>query len=131
MAQVWLIQEIATLQDMTIQEPLIDTLSPDGRLARIHLRPFIREGGSTDTLLAAFVRTANEFPGQLDLLRRYWVIAERMAEEGSLAFSPAVLREFFTGMQNQGYPAIHHSDTYRADYQPAYRVVALDFMVRP
>ncbi|UCH11462.1 MAG: hypothetical protein JSU61_06135, partial [Fidelibacterota bacterium] len=128
MARAWLTREMATLTDIATADPLIDTLSPDGQLARIHLRPFLRAGGSPDSLLAAFVRTANEFPGQQEMLRRYWNTAERMAEEGSLAFSPDDLRDFFTDMQTRDFPAVHHSEVYRNTYQPAYRVVALEFL---
>ena len=131
MARDWLTREIADLPDIAAVEPLIDTLSHDSRLARIHLRPFLQAGGSPDSLLAAFVRTANQFPGQPDMLRSYWHIAEQMAAEGLLSFSPSDLRTFFTDMHARDFPAVHHSELYRNTYQPAYRVVALEFISLP
>ena len=40
-------------------EPLVDTLGTGG-LREIHLRPFLASGGTPDSLLNAFVRTAQE-----------------------------------------------------------------------
>ncbi|UCD37558.1 MAG: hypothetical protein JSW54_12120 [Fidelibacterota bacterium] len=123
MARAWLTREMASLEDLASPEPIIDTLSPDGLLARIHLRPFLKAGGSPDTLLTAFVQTANEFRGDPETLRRYWALAEKMAERRDLSFPPDELAAFFTEMESQGFPAVHHSEVYRNTYLPAYRVV--------
>jgi len=59
MAEQWLAREIAALPPGPA-EPTVDTLGMGGRFARIHLRPFLTAGGSPDSLLTAFVRTAQE-----------------------------------------------------------------------
>jgi hypothetical protein len=59
MAEQWLAREIATL-GAGPAEPLVDTLGMGGRFARIHLRPFLASNGIPDSLLNAFVRTAQE-----------------------------------------------------------------------
>lgn len=56
-------------------EPAIDRISADGQIVRVHLRPFLTENGDPEALLTAFVRTANEFHGDEQVLKNYWGIA--------------------------------------------------------
>jgi len=46
-----------------------------------------------------------------------------MAASGEAPFSPAALEAFLTEYDAQGRPAVSHSETYRAAYRPAYRVM--------
>jgi hypothetical protein len=111
------------------REPTIDPIAPDGRIVRVHLRPFLAAGGDATGLLDAFVRTANEFRGSHERLRSSWATVEALAADGSL---PAVSRvdteTFGRRMEDAGYPAVHHSAAYGATYRPAYRVVARAFL---
>lgn len=127
MARRWMDDEIATLSD-GLPEPLLDPLTPDGRLARVHLRPYLAEGGSPEDLLQAFVQTANTYHGSKEQLRAYWQTAETMAEAGDLPFPPDTMAVFIARMAEAGYPAVHHSDAYNEAYHPAYRVVAVDLL---
>jgi len=61
-------------------EPVLDPLSPDGRLVRVHLRPYLAAGGDPEALLRAFVRTANEWRGAPETLRTYGRAAARMLD---------------------------------------------------
>ncbi|MBE9479823.1 MAG: hypothetical protein IMY80_07640 [Chloroflexi bacterium] len=113
------------------EEPLEDIISADGRMARIHLRPYIASNASLENLFQAFVRTANEFEGSTMRLKRYRSYAERLAGDCSFAFSRTEIRAFFDQMEAQGFPAVHHSASYAAAYQPAYRVVLHEFLEYP
>ncbi|MFB0515836.1 MAG: hypothetical protein ACETWG_04420 [Candidatus Neomarinimicrobiota bacterium] len=126
-----LARELATLRYAPITEPLSDTLSPDGRLVRIHLRPYLSRGGNPDALVAAFVRTASEFRGKTAVLKRYWSYAEAMAKDDELPFTPGELKAFFAEMRSQGFPAVHHSEPYRTAYHPAYRVILREYLDLP
>jgi hypothetical protein len=53
----WMEDEIAGL-DMNKDDALIDTLSPDGRIVRVNLRPFLKEGYNPNQLLKSFSRKA-------------------------------------------------------------------------
>jgi hypothetical protein len=126
-ARLWLERERQTLAPGS-REPIVDPISPDGRLVRIHLRPYLAAGRDLAQLSEAFVRTAREYRGTEAALRRYWRYAERMAAVGLLPFAREALRGFFVAMQAEGFPAVHHSDTYARSYRPAYRVIVHSFL---
>jgi hypothetical protein len=126
-ARRWMEREIAGLPPGP-PEPLVDPLSPDGRLARVHLRPYLGAGHDPERLLEAFVRTANGFSGSIPQLERYWKTATRMAASGALPFSVNRMRQFFEEQDDKGHPAVHHTATYREAYAPAYRVVGLEYL---
>ena len=119
----WMEREIASLADGP-DDPLFDPLTPDSQLVRVHLRPYLAEGGDPDALVRAFVETANTYPGSEERLRRFWQYAERSAAAGTLPFSPDAMATFLAKQAEAGYPAVHHSARYEAAYAPAYRVVA-------
>ncbi len=120
-ARAWLERELGEM-GAGPPEPLTEPISPDGRLLRVHLRPYVAQGGDAEALLAAFIRTANESHGDPRLLVRRWRLAS-----GLRFFPRAEMERFFQSMQAQGFPAVHHSDTYSRLYRPAYRVVAAPF----
>ena len=110
------------------EEPIVDPISPDGRVVRINLRPYLAARGNVAGLLEAFVRTAREHRGTAATLHRYWRYAERMAAASLLPFAGEMLQGFFAAMQIQGFPAVHHSETYAKTYRPAYRVIVREFL---
>ncbi len=122
MAREWLDQEVAGLQPWS-DEAVLDTISADGRMVRVNLRPYLAAGGSRDALLRAFIGTARDFLGSEAALRRDLDLAERMADARLLPFSRADLHAYFEQMRARGYPAVEHSPGYEAAYRPAYRVV--------
>ena len=122
MAARWLDVEMAGLGP-DAGEPVVDTISPDGRMARVNLRPYFACGGGRRPLLAAFLRTAREHEGSRESLRRRLEYAERTAGEGSIPLPRAELRGYFEVMRSRGYPLVEHSDEYLDAYRPAYRVV--------
>jgi hypothetical protein len=130
MARNWMDREIASLDTAAAFEPLIDPLLPDSQLVRVNLRPYLRKGGDPELLLHAFVRTANEYPGDSAALERFWSIAEVMCAEGGLPFPAAELEAFFAARREQGFPAVHHSEDYGRLYRPAYRVISREFLAK-
>jgi hypothetical protein len=122
----WLEQEIASL-GAGPDDPLLDPISPDGGILRIHLRPFLAHGGNPALLLDAFIRTANEIHGSNRQLKDYWDEVEKMVVATELPFSRNDVRTFSEEMDVDNYLAIHHSQVYVAAYKPAYRVVAKIF----
>lgn len=110
------------------QDPLADPISPDGQILRIHLRPFVQQGLNADRLLAAFIRTARDFQGQKQNIRRYGGSACEVALEGLLPIAPEEVEQAFADMEAGNFPPVHHSPLYEEHYRPAYRVVARDFV---
>jgi hypothetical protein len=121
-ARIWLEQEWQNLQEGP-PEPTIDPIAPSGDIVRVNLRPYLESGGGPDSLLDAFVKTANEYCGSEEMLRQNWAYARRLAGEGQLPFNLKEMDKFLGEMEKKGFPAVHHSAVYEEAYRPAYRVV--------
>ncbi len=109
-------------------EPVKDVISPDGRLARVHLRSFMAAGGKPEALHRAFVETANSYPASPDKLAKFCGCLGDLAAAGGIPFKQQEVVAYFDAISRNGYPAIHHSEAFRNAYQPAYRVVAIDLL---
>jgi len=109
-------------------EPLIDPISPDGRIVRVHLRPFARLLLPQASPLDAFLRTAREVPPSTERLAGYTEAVIQLAEEGRPAFACSEARASMAEMQAGEFQPIHHSREYAHRYRPAYRVVAREVL---
>jgi hypothetical protein len=112
-AREWLENEVRNLID-PYPEPAIDPISPDGTLARVHLAPYLANGGELDTLLDAFLRTSREYRANFEKLAEYLTAAQQIIPGLAALTADLKLKNF---------PAVHHSTAYRVAYKPAYRVV--------
>lgn len=126
-AREWLLRELDEL-DKSTKEPLIDEISADGKIVRVHLRPYLARGEQPESLLQAFVRTANQYQGSTQRLAQYLQIVEQMVENGEIQLQLGSLRSFIEEMRAAGYPAVHHSPQYTEAYKPSYRVIARQFL---
>jgi hypothetical protein len=126
-ARRWMESELAELGDGPA-EPLVDPISPDGTLVRVHLRPFAARGGDPAKLVRAFVQTAQKKYGAREDLSAAWRQVEELAAAGKLPFTTDAARAFGEKMCAGGWPAVHHSKPFGAEYRPAYRVVAREFL---
>ena len=106
-------------------EPLIDPIRADGQLVRIHLRPWLERGLDAAALLEAFLQTARQWQGSSTGLEAALHSAESLAEE--LGLPAEAVAKCASRMKPLGFPAVHHSRTFEAEYRPAYRVVAVSF----
>jgi hypothetical protein len=109
-------------------EVLADPISPDGRLARVHLRPYLAAGHDLRALADAFEATASITPGSRDKLERFCGCLGDLADAGKIPFSRTEVTDYLDPIAAQGYPVVHHSEAFRAAYRPAYRVVALELL---
>lgn len=116
----WMSHEVAGLSSHPKppphQAPLVETLPPDGRFVRVHLRPFLSSGGRTDELLRAFVATAN---GRRGDTAQFACVEQALVGMGSGQAALAFLR----ARRIAGFNAVHHSAAFEKAYAPAYRVV--------
>ncbi|MCB9134072.1 MAG: hypothetical protein H6636_01510 [Anaerolineales bacterium] len=119
----WLIREIAEMGDGP-DDPLLDLLSPDGQIVRIHLRPYVRRSLDPEILHRAFILTGKEFSQSPANVLTYADIALHLTQTGQLPFQPPALQALIAEMQAAGFPAVHHSPAYETAYRPAYRVIA-------
>ena len=103
--------------------PLADVISPDGRLARIDLRAYVAKGLDIGALADAFAQTAATYPASPEKLAKFCGCLGDFADTGGIPFERAAVEAYMNARRDEGWPAVHHSDAYRAAYAPAYRVV--------
>jgi hypothetical protein len=129
-ARRWMEREVAALEsvDPVADEALFEFLRPDSALVRVNLRPYLAAGHESDSLLSAFIATANSYQPSPERLERGWQIVASLAISGTIPHDIDSLRTFFQSMREAGFPAVHHSSTYTEAYRPAYRVVSGDLV---
>ena len=126
-AAAWMSREVATLDTLpaTIAEPLLEPLPPDGRFVRVNLRPFMKANGNIDSLVVAFVATANK-PASDTSAFSCAEVALTGLRKLPAGLTVDSIKTFFALRRAQNFPAAHHSALYDRAYRPAYRVVAKD-----
>ncbi len=102
-----------------VAEPIVEPLPPDGRFVRVHLRPFQKQHGSTDSLLLAFIATANSAKGDTS---RFACAEQALSGAPWLAAARAA-GALIAEKRRSGFAAVHHSPAYEKAYGPAYRVI--------
>lgn len=102
--------------------------SLDGDYCRVHL-DVIREGLSASTLAKLFYLSAGHVEdGRERLLEKLSVLSE-VVEEGGIPFEKEAVTEALKEWRDADYPACHHSETFRAAYAPAYRLIKKEYAV--
>lgn len=129
-ARQWLDREWSTMGTGPL-ESVYDTIAPEGTLVRLNLRAWRDEGGSPDVVLAAFLATGRVPMGSPDQFEGAWATVVSLASRKAIAFDADALIEYGQMMRARGYPAVGHSDAYRARSRPAYRVVRRDLVRSP
>jgi len=118
----WMEEELRTMGEGP-EERLLDPISAEGNIVRVHLRPMVKAGLDSGVLLKAFLQSASIYHGSLQILQSSLTDAEELANTGGISVPADKARNFFRQMQEDGYPAVHHSESYEKLYRPAYRVV--------
>lgn len=128
----WMTREWATLTAPRPGESETQRLDPDGRVLRVHLRPYRGRGGDSEMLLAVFVASARQFRAPRSAFVEAWTALDRRLSRGRIGHVDRnAWATLDRGMRAQGYPAVHHSPEYETAYRPAYRVVLGALWVTP
>ena len=76
------------------------------------------------TVNRLFIAAANSVQGSMERFVQKLCVLRQCCEAGLLPFTPAGVDVFITKAQSaKSAPLLHHSDTYREAYRPAYRVI--------
>lgn len=94
-----------------------------GGFVRIHLEPLVGDGPALSALADAFVCSAETPCGSMEGFKIRLDALKKLTESGKAPFSALELAEFLKEYEKLGYPAVHHSENYRKNYHPAYRVI--------
>lgn len=98
-----------------------------GRYSRVHLG-YLAQGLRPETLAALFFRSARREPDGNARLLGLLDAARAEIEAGSIPFSLDEFDSARAEWEAAGFPAMHHSENFRAAYHPAYRVIANDLI---
>jgi hypothetical protein len=112
------------------EELLQDVISPDGLLARIHLRPYLAAGRDAGALHRALVETANSYPSSPDKLAKFCGCLGDLAAAGGMPLAREDVIAYIDEIARAGYPPVHHSAAFRNAYRPAYRVIAVGLLTK-
>ena len=104
-------------KDAELIEPL------GGDYCRVHISKINEMGLSPETLFRLFQVSSTEPAGDREAFEAGLVRLSEMINEGMLPLDPAESEKFLSEYRAAGCPATHHSDIFRAEYSPAYRVV--------
>jgi hypothetical protein len=132
-ARGWLEGEWRELEAAPVapRPPLLRPLRPDGRLVRldlVRLRALVSddagaaEAAALDTVAAAFAGTAGRWARDPALLADLWAALRADTTLWRPYFSATELAAFELE-RGPGWPAVHHSASYRRRHAPHYRVV--------
>lgn len=96
-------------------------------LARIYLS-CLGNDVPAEVLNEMFVHSANNKKGTIAGLEEKMKMVVSMCQEELIPFSADEAVKFFEAWEQNGYPAMSHSETYRQNYHPAYRVIENNFV---
>ena len=101
--------------------------SLDGSYSRVYLG-ILDKGLRPQTLARLFCLSAQaESDGKEQLIQKL-AITRELVEQGALPLDPSEFDRKLNAWRESDYPALHHSDSFRTAYRPAYRVIANKFV---
>jgi hypothetical protein len=96
-------------------------------LCRLYLGALREQDITLGTVNRFFLHTANNHRGSIPALEEKLSALAEACRTGDLPFSVEEAVAFIQECRRQGYPPISHSEAYRRQYSPAYRVVMAAF----
>ncbi len=104
-----------------------EVLELDGDYCRVSLS-CLQDGVSPETLGKLFCRSAKKEPHGKARLDAMLQTAKELIAEGALPFSPDSFDQALAWWESNGFCPVHHSETFRNAYRPAYRVIAKEYV---
>jgi len=98
-----------------------------GNYARLNL-DILNSGLKAETLGKLFFLTSEKEKGSPDDLLKAIEVLKELAEKNQTPFKEEKLITALSEWKEKGYPAIHHSETFRQNYHPSYRVIYRGFI---
>ena len=103
---------------------LVELLSGD--YCRVHLG-ILQDGLNAETFARLFALSARHEECGREKLEAMLTALQTMADAGELPFSAQETAEAVERWRKDGFPPLHHSEIFRQNYAPAYRVLRRDF----
>ena len=90
-------------------------------LVRVHLSAVRKD--QLELLGSAFIRSASAHQGNSERFFEKLEVLKVLASQGTYSFGFRELQQYLTQYVAAGCPAVSHSEVYRQQYRPAYRVI--------
>lgn len=90
-------------------------------LVRVHLSAL--KNNQLESLGRVFIHGAAQHRGTLERFIRKLEVLKALTAEGYFSFHSEQLQLYLKAYMDAGYPAVSHSEAYRRQYRPAYRVI--------
>ena len=103
---------------------LVELLSGD--YCRVHLG-ILQDGLNAETFARLFALSARHEECGREKLEAMLTALQTMADAGELPFSAQETAEAVERWRKDGFPPLHHSEIFRQNYAPAYRILRRDF----
>ncbi len=102
-------------------DPLMESVSLDGSVVRVNLRPYLREGYPLRPLMEAMRHS--DIEGNPAEFLESWDTYAELVWSGQLDFEHDEVDSITKAIDRAKPQAMHHTQQYRDAYYPAYRVV--------
>ena len=102
-------------------DPLMESVSVDGSVVRVNLRPFLAKGYPLIQLMEA-MRNSEVVGNPKDLIE-IWEAFAKLVWSGQLDFEHNEVDAINRDLDRDAPQPMHHTEQYRDKYHPAYRVV--------
>ncbi len=128
MVKAWLDEEWAGLKSPLPSEPLFVSLTPDGTLVRLNLRPFRAKGRTKAEVLKLFLHAGAHIKGSKADFERAWSALGSDLHDAQLERLGTLTYTDWTKLDRKtrakGFPAIDHSLSYERSRMPSYRLAS-------
>ena len=110
-------------------ERLLEPVRADKMLLRLNLRPWKARHNELDQLITVLLETGETPSGTQATLQATWVRFIELCEIGRInQFTTNTVHGFGAWLVEMAFPVVHHSDTYRRAYHPAYRLISSKYI---
>ena len=108
-----------------VSAPSIDPL--DGDYSRVYLS-CLNDKVTPEVMAKYFCLSAKVEPDGRERLLKKIAVARELIADGIIPLSLSDFDDLHEKWRDAGYPAIHHSASFREAYHPAYRVIANEYL---
>jgi len=106
-------------------DPLFEPVSPNGSMVRVNLRQYITQSGDLGVLFEVMKKSATHIDDP-EVFLGYWSSFKKLVADEGLAYDQGEMIMLDDMIQREGVKPMHHTEAYRIEYYPAYRVVRMD-----
>jgi hypothetical protein len=127
--RAYLDEELSRVENDPGSEPLLERISPDGRMLRVDLRHYKALHLSPDSLVRVMFASAAETIADTALFYTWWNEFASLVRYRLISPEPEGMAEWIRRVEQHELGPVHHSEAYVKNHRPAYRVVRRDVII--